>query len=129
LEVFPFLGIIRTILAISISIALAFAPAASSIAAPDGSGMEKMGVEAGAGMEGMDCPKAMGGGATSECKCCDTKSPCPDQAICMTKCGKLLEMVRLPVKAELLVSVGYLPFAPEKPPNWGSTPPSPPPRS
>jgi hypothetical protein len=129
LKVFAFLGIIRTILAISLSFALAFAPVASSFAAPHGSGMEKMRVDAGIGMDGMDCQKSIGGGINSDCKCCDTKSMCPDQAACMTKCGNLLGVVRLPVKIALLVSVRYLRVAPEKPPNCGSSPPSPPPRS
>jgi hypothetical protein len=124
------LGIIRSILAISITIFLALAPVASSFATPHGSGLEKIGVvDSKIGMDGIDCHDAMEGSAGSDCKCCDTKSMCPDQATCMTKCGKLLDVVRLPVKLASLASVCHLPSAREKPPNWGSIPPSPPPRS
>ena len=125
----PLLGIIRTILAISIAVGLAFAPAVSAFAAPQGIGMQNMAADAGASMDGMDCEKAMSGSANGKCECCDTKSMCPDQATCMTKCGNLLGVVRLPVKIALLVSARYLRVAPEKPPNCGSSPPSPPPRS
>jgi hypothetical protein len=129
LVVFPFLGIIRTVLAISISITLALAPVPSSFATPQVTGMVgKMGADAAIGMEDLDCHKAMDG-ANSDCKCCDTKSMCPDPATCMTKCGKLLDAAKLLAKVALSNFAGYLRIAPEKPPNWGRTPPSPPPRS
>jgi hypothetical protein len=125
------LSIIRTVLAvlIAISLALALGPGASAFAVAHESDMAAMVPNAEAGMDMPDCHKAMGGTTSTGCKCCDTKSKCPDQATCLLKCFKVIGAITSPAKTARLVRVRYRPSEPEKPPNWARTPPFPPPRS
>lgn len=80
-----------------------------------------------------DCMKAMQAEgvdtSNSGCKCCDTKQKCPDAANCMTKCCKVLGMLKPAGKMIALTAVQYRQAEPAKPPEWLSTPPAPPPRS
>ena len=64
-----------------------------------------------------------------DCKCCDTKSKCPDTANCMTKCCKVIGALKPAGKIVALTLVAYLQAEPAKPPNWVSSPPFTPPRS
>jgi hypothetical protein len=119
------LSIIRTVLAVLIAISLALGPGASAFAVAHESDMAAMVPNA----EMPDCHKAMGGTTGTGCKCCDTKSKCPDQATCLLKCFKVIGAITSPAKTARLVRVRYRPSEPEKPPNWARTPPFPPPRS
>jgi hypothetical protein len=80
-----------------------------------------------------DCMKAMSGSANEApkgaCKCCDTKSKCPDTAGCMSKCCKVLGALKPASKVIGLTIVQYHQTERAKPPNWVSIPPAPPPRS
>lgn len=80
-----------------------------------------------------DCMKAMqaNGADTSkiDCKCCDTKQKCPDAASCMTKCCKVLGMVKPAGKTVAIMAIQYRHAETAKPPDWLNTPPAPPPRS
>ena len=136
----PALNALSTILAILISISLTFAPGASAFAATHERVAPTMGVSADsdtamAGMDMSDCMKAMSGGGTanssskSDCKCCDTKSKCPDQATCVTKCCKVIGALKSAGTMIAIATIQYRRAEPAKPPNWVSTPPAPPPRS
>ena len=125
------LRMFRTGLAILIAFSLAFGPGAWALVpavAPE-SGMATMSADAEAGLDMADCHKAMGGRATGDCKCCDTKSKCPDQATCLMKCCKVIGTLEPPAMMAPLVTASYHPAEPEKPPNWVNSPPAPPPRS
>jgi hypothetical protein len=76
-----------------------------------------------AGME--DCPK--GKAATDDRGCCDTKFKCPE-AFCVLKCVKLVGEIR-PAAKLAWSPFRYVRRDPEKPPDWVSKPPAPPPRS
>lgn len=106
----------RSILAVLIVISLAFAPVASALAAGHGGEM--------AGME--DCHKQTP--ASAGCQCCDAKLTCPEQ-VCLLKCFKLLGDVRPATRLVVLVPEPVLLGITEKPPDWASKPPIPPPRS
>ena len=133
------MNIVRTILAGLITVSLMLAPGLSARVAKHDNAAITMHASADAGTDatvGMsDCMKAMAGDAAAgdatkgDCKCCDTKSKCPDQANCMTKCCKVLGMVKPAGKRIALTTVQYRHAEPTKPPDWLSTPPAPPPRS
>ena len=121
--------IIRPVLAFLITISLAFGPGAAAFAAARESVAAAMNAYAEIGMEMPDCHKAMAGAISKDCKCCDTKSKCPDQATCLLKCFKVIGALTSPAKTAPLVTVRYSPAEPEKPPDWARSPPFPPPRS
>ena len=74
-----------------------------------------------------DCHKAMK--TSSDCPCCDTKAKCQADAACMTKCSKVLGAVFSTIRLAQHRLVHERPAEPEKPPNWVSKPPAPPPRT
>jgi hypothetical protein len=123
------LPIIRTFLAVLITLSLAFGPGAAVLAAARESVVTAMSADAKAGMDMPDCHKAMGGAASKDCKCCDKKSKCPDQATCLLKCFKVIGALTSPTRTAPLVTGRYSPAEPEKPPDWARAPPFPPPRS
>jgi len=144
----PYLKIVRTILAVLIAISLTLAPGMSAYAAmPDradaqasahGSAHHGMMHEATSAdrMSGMDmsnCMKAMqdvpSDSSKSGCKCCDTKSSCPDQASCMAKCCKIIGALKPAGNVMTLTTMVYHQAEPAKPPEWAQTPPAPPPRT
>lgn len=130
-----------------IALSLAISPMASAWAAAPGNtktygqgmgGVKHIGADHAAmsdtlDTEMSDCMKAMqGDGADtskSDCKCCDTKSKCPDTANCMTKCCKVIGAFKPAGKLMMLTAMVYRQAEPAKPPEWLRTPPAPPPRS
>ena len=74
-----------------------------------------------------DCHKAMK--TSGDCPCCDTKAKCPSDAACMTKCCKVIGAALSPARLSLHPMVHGRPGEPEKPPEWLTKPPSPPPRT
>ena len=74
-----------------------------------------------------DCHKAMK--TSGDCPCCDTKAKCPSDAACMTKCCKVIGAALSPARFTLHPMVHGRPAEPDKPPEWVSKPPSPPPRT
>ncbi len=133
------MNIVRTILAVLIAVSLALAPGLSAVAAAHENAATTVPASADAGAnastELSDCMKAMAGDAATGdatkggCTCCDTKSKCPDQATCMSKCCKVLAVVKPAGKRIALTTIQYRHAEPAKPPEWLSTPPAPPPRS
>ena len=137
------MNIVRTILAVLITISLTLAPGVSAVAAVhENAAPTTMSASADTGMamadtDTSDCMKAMqgkgdgviGDSANGDCKCCDTKSKCPDTASCMTKCCKAIGALKPAGKMIAVSTVAYRHAEPAKPPNWVSTPPAPPPRS
>ena len=84
--------------------------------------------DAAMGMADMaDCHKAMK--TSGDCPCCDTKAKCPSDAACMTKCCKVIGAAWSTARIVLHPMVHGRPGVPEKPPEWVSKPPSPPPRT
>lgn len=133
----PHLAFMRTILALLIAVSLTVSPVTSAMAAMhDGTAQSKT-VETAANAAMSDCMKAMGQGqdtgaadpAKSDCDCCQTKSKCPEMASCMTKCCKVIGYVRPATRIATVAFLIYQLPAPDKPPDWTSQPPSPPPRS
>ena len=138
------MNIVRTILAILITISLTLAPGVSAVAAVHENGAPtttSASADTSTAMTDVDmsdCMKAMhaksvGGSDTSTsksgCKCCDTKHQCPDSANCMTKCCKVIGALKPAGKIVALTMVAYHQAEPAKPPNWVSSPPFTPPRS
>jgi len=145
------LKIVRTILAVLITLSLTFAPGASAFASTHERGAPTMTVSAHTKMMGemkmddtamadmgmssdmSDCMRAMQGAPSdsskSGCKCCDTKSSCPDQATCMAKCCKVIGAWKPAGNVMTLTSMVYHQAEPAKPPEWARTPPAPPPRT
>lgn len=133
------MNIVRTMLALLITVSLMLAPGLSAVAAKhqNAATTTHASVDAGTGttMDMSDCMQAMAGDAAAgdatkgDCKCCDTKSNCPDQANCMTKCCKVLGMVKRAGKRIALTTSQYGHVETAKPPDWLRTPPAPPPRS
>ena len=131
------MNIVRTILSVLITISLTLAPGAAAFAATHERAAPTTTAAADtnmamAGMDMSDCMKAMGGSSSSDksdCKCCDTKSKCPDTANCMTKCCKVIGALKPAGKMIAVLTVAYRQAEPAKPPNWVSTPPAPPPRT
>ena len=74
-----------------------------------------------------DCHKATT--TSGDCPCCDTKAKCQSDAACMTKCCKVFGTVFGTSRLALHPMVHGRPGEPEKPPEWVSKPPSPPPRA
>ena len=75
-----------------------------------------------------DCHKAMK--TSGDCPCCDTKAKCPSDAACMTMCCKIVgAALSDATRVALHTTVHGRPGEPEKPPEWVSKPPSPPPRT
>ena len=74
-----------------------------------------------------DCHKAMK--TSVDCPCCDTKAKCPSDAACMTKCCKVIGEALRPARLTMHPLAHGRPGEPEKPPEWVSKPPSPPPRT
>ena len=75
-----------------------------------------------------DCHKAMK--TSGDCPCCDTKAKCPSDADCMTMCCKIVgAALSDTTRLALHPTVHGRPGEPEKPPEWVSKPPSPPPRT
>ena len=75
-----------------------------------------------------DCHKAMK--TSGDCPCCDTKAKCPSDAACMAKCCKIVgAALSDTTRLALHPTVHGRPGEPEKPPEWVSKPPSPPPRT
>ena len=74
-----------------------------------------------------DCHKAMK--SSGDCPCCDSKAKCPPDAACMTKCCKVLGAALVTARLTVPRMVHARPAEPEKPPEWVSKPPSPPPRT
>ena len=75
-----------------------------------------------------DCHKAMK--TSGDCPCCDTKAKCPSDAACMAKCGNIVGAALSGATRLARRSTVHLrPGEPEKPPEWVSKPPSPPPRT
>jgi hypothetical protein len=76
-----------------------------------------------AGME--DCSK--GNAASDHCSGCDAKAKCPE-AFCIMKCFQLTGEIRPTAKLSWS-PFQYVRLEHEKPPDWVSRPPAPPPRS
>ena len=74
-----------------------------------------------------DCHKAVK--TSGDCPCCDTKAKCPADAACKTKCCKVLGTFTGMTRLARHTKVHDRPGEPEKPPEWLSKPPSPPPRT
>lgn len=133
----PYLSFIRTILALLIAVSLAVSPMTSAMAAMHDSTAQSKTVEPAADVAISDCMKAMGHAqdtgaadpAKSDCDCCQIKSKCPEMASCMTKCCKVIGFVRSAARIATVAFLIYQLPAPDKPPEWTSQPPSPPPRS
>jgi hypothetical protein len=131
------LSVVRTILAILITISLTLAPGASAFAATDGRVAMPMDHAAMPSVDMpddmSDCMKAMQSGASdsskSHCKCCDTQNKCPDSATCMTKCCKVIGALKPTGKIITLTPIAYRQAEPAKPPEWLRPPPAPPPRT
>ena len=91
-------------------------------------GQPSVAADAAADMADMaDCHKTMK--SASDCPCCDTKAKCPSDAACMTKCCKVIGAALSPARYILHPMVHGRPGEPEKPPEWVSKLPSPPPRT
>ena len=98
------MNIVRTILAVLITISLTLAPGVSAFAAVhENAAPTTMSASADtnmamADMDMSDCMEAMnsrgagvaGNSSSGDCKCCDAKHKCPDSANCMTKCCKVI---------------------------------------
>ena len=127
------MNIVRTILAVLVTISLAFAPGASAFTSHHQNDPHAAMMSADAATDMTDCMKAMGGDAghvdKSDCKCCDAKSTCPDSANCTSKCCKVIAALKPAGKIVPLVQIAYRQMEPAKPPNWLSSPPFTPPRS
>ena len=134
----------RTLLVCWIALSVAVAPIASawaSMHAGQGVSGHKVGgheqsasqptaaVDAAGDMADMaDCHKAMK--TSGDCPCCDGKAMCPSDAACMAKCCKVIgAALSDATRLALQPSAHGRPGEPEKPPEWVSKPPSPPPRA
>ena len=78
-----------------------------------------------------DCHKTKKSSKSSSgCPCCDSKAPCPADAGCMGKCCKTLGGIVGPATRLARRVMAHDRLAePDKPPEWLSAPPSPPPRT
>lgn len=139
------LTILRTILALLITLSLAVAPLGSAWAAAQSHGslstahqqravpMDHAAMSGESSADMSDCMKAMNAGAgtpeKSDCTCCDTKHKCPDTANCMTKCCKVIGAIKPVSKFIALSRIAYRQAEPAKPPEWLRTPAAPPPRT
>ena len=74
-----------------------------------------------------DCHKAMK--TSGDCPCCDSKAKCPPDAACMAKCCKVLGAFTVATRLVRHATAHDRPAEPEKPPEWVSEPPAPPPRA
>lgn len=120
--------LLRTILALLITLSLATAPIGAAMA--QGQVRHEMPDMAG---DMDDCAKMMGqsgdqSGSKSDCPCCDTKSACPPE-LCLTKCFKVFRAVLAPEAALAMVSITLKPAEPVRPPDWTYGPQPPPPRT
>ena len=79
-----------------------------------------------------DCHGKKKPAPAKSCPCCDTqpKAPCSDKCDCLLKCGTLMLGVLLVSAESRPDAPGHnRPAEPEKPPDWISGPPAPPPRT
>lgn len=143
MEVPKHLNIVRTILAILITVALTLAPSLSAVAADRAKAMTTtISVSADTNMAIADidmsgCMKGMqgpsggvaGDSPTGACTCYDTEHECLDTANCMTKCCKVIGAMKPAGKMPAVLTIAYRQAEPAKPPDWVSAPPAPPPRS
>jgi len=79
-----------------------------------------------------DCHGTTKPAAAKDCPCCDTqpKASCSDKCDCLLKCGTLMLGVFLVSTESRSPAPGHSqPAEPQKPPDWTSGPPAPPPRA
>jgi hypothetical protein len=122
------LFLLRTIMALLITLSLATAPLGAALAQSNTS----VTLPAADG-EMDDCAKMMGHasdqtGSKDECPCCDTKAACPPEQ-CLTKCFKVFSVVAAPIALRSKVAIILSPAEPLRPPDWSSGPQPPPPRA
>jgi hypothetical protein len=122
------LFLLRTIMALLITLSLATAPLGAALAQSNTS------VTSPAADSAMDdCAKMMGHASDQtdsedECPCCDTKAACPPEQ-CLTKCFKVFSVVAAPIALRLKVAIIISPAEPLRPPDWSTGPQPPPPRA
>jgi hypothetical protein len=129
---------LRSIVAILVALSLSLAPISSAWAAKQMLASMDLMKSAGtvvADDSMSDCMKAMQARKpdnAQHCPCCDTasKTSCPDDGACLAKCSVHVIAVLTPAVAGPWATGGHdSPAVPQKPPDWLSSPPAPPPRT
>lgn len=120
--------LLRTILALLITLSLAMVPIGAAMA------QGKIRHEVPAAAANMDeCAKMMGhmsdeADSKADCPCCDTKGACPSE-YCLTKCFKVFRATLAPDAVRTLVTIFLRVDGPVRPPDWSDGPQPPPPRT
>jgi len=126
------LPLVRTLLAMLITISLAIGPAGSAFAASHASGAKGISASARAGSDMADCHKSHQAAKSSPrkaCGCCDTQSACPDPAACFVQCCKVLGTVEPTLRLGSPAEAQYSLAEQVRPPGRGIPPLLTPPRS
>ena len=125
--------VLRAIFAIVIALSVAVAPVTVAWAALRmGTEMQMVAsAQMAADSDMADCHRTMKPAPAKDCSCCDTqpKAPCSDKTDCLLKCGTLMLGVLLVSDDSVPDTLAHSrPADPQKPPDWTSRPPAPPPR-
>lgn len=120
--------LLRTILALLITLSLTMAPFGAAMA--QAHALQELPATA-AGMD--DCAKMMGhqgdhSGGKNNAPCCDTKGVCTAE-LCLTKCFKVFSAMLTPAALPAVVAIVLSARDPVRPPDWSSGPQPPPPRA